>query len=65
MGQIGLHETGARLLGWSGRSAAHWTASWAAHERGRAGPPNFSPVVQGVIKFFFSNLFNIYSLNTI
>jgi hypothetical protein len=40
---------GARALDKPGRSATRW----AARERGRAGPPNFGPVVQGVIKFFF------------
>jgi hypothetical protein len=60
-GQIVLCEMGARALDKPGRSATRW----AVREWGRAGPPNFGPVVQGVIKFFFSNLFNIYSLNMI
>jgi hypothetical protein len=65
MGRIGLCETGACPLGWPGCSATCWAASRAVHEWGWAGPLDFGPVVHGVIKFFFSNLFNIYTLNMI
>jgi hypothetical protein len=66
MSRIGLRETGAHPLGWPSHSTVRWAIHGPCASRGELGRRLSARLTRGYKNpFLFSNLFNIYSLNTI